>query len=354
MRNLDDAISIAKIDQQNMLSQIDSLPDQLETAWKLSSAFELPAWKNIRNILICGMGGSAIGGELLAAYAAPTCKVPIVIQRDYGLPAWVNDSQTLVIASSHSGNTEETLHAFRHALESGAICMAVTTGGELEEIARTTRAPLWKFHHIGQPRAAVGYSFTFLLAILARLDLIPDPEQELISAVEAMRIQQQTLLASIPVVQNRSKRYAGQLMGRMAVVFGSGLLSPVARRWKTQINELAKAWAQYDCLPEADHNTLAGTAEPEALLSSMMALFLRSPADDERTRLRSDNTRRALMLQGINTDFLDARGDNPLSYLWTALHMGDYIAFYLAMGYGIDPSAVEAIVSFKKEMINRG
>ena len=173
------------------------------------------------------------------------------------------DQETLVIASSHSGNTEETLAAFEQAQTAGCRILALCTGGKLAAQAIATNIPLWTFEHHGQPRAAVGFSFGLLLALLSRLGLIPDPADELSGAITAMRKQQADLRAEVPVVRNLAKREAGQLVGRWVMVFGADVLEPVARRWKTQINELAKAWAQFELLPEADHNALAGLTQPE-------------------------------------------------------------------------------------------
>jgi glucose/mannose-6-phosphate isomerase len=133
-------------------------------------------------------------------------------------------------------------------------------------------------------------------------------------------------------------------------VFGSGILAPVARRWKCQINELAKAWAQFEFLPEADHNTLAGLLNPDENLARTMALFLCGPADHPRNRLRSDLTRKVFMLEGLSTDSFDARGDTPLANQWTTLHFGDYTAYYLAMTYGVDPTPVSALETLKQEL----
>jgi len=211
--------------------------------------------------------------------------------------------------------------------------------------------PWWRFEHHSQPRAAVGFSFGLLLAALTRLELVPDPSQAIQDTVALMKAQQAHLSAEVPVVKNPAKRIAGQLMGRWVTVFGAGILGPVARRWKCQVNELAKAWAQFDLLPEGDHNSLAGTMHPQEVLPRMMALFLRGPADHPRHRLRLDLTRKALMLEGINTDFIDAQGEHPLANQWTMLHFGDYTAYYLAMAYGVDPTPVDALQAFKKEML---
>jgi glucose/mannose-6-phosphate isomerase len=352
--NLDDTATFARLDQGNMLAEIDALPEQLGKAWQLGHQQDLPKWPDVQNIVICGLGGSAIGADLLAAYALDRCRVPIYVHRDYDLPAWAGSPGTLVIASSHSGNTEETLSSFAAAQSRGSRCLAITTGGQLAESAGQAHVPTWRFEHHGQPRAAVGFSFGLLLAALVRLGLLPDVSADLEGAVRAMQEQQESLRASLPAVKNQPKRIAGQLVGRWSVVIGSGLLAPVARRWKGQINELAKAVAQFDVLPEADHNTLAGVLNPEATLSQSMILFLRSSFEHPRNRLRSDLTRQAMMIEGLNTDFIDARGDTPLAQQWTCLHYGDYVGYYLAMAYGVDPTPVDAIQGFKQALKEAG
>jgi len=348
--NLDDYTAFTKIDPQDMLSHIDGLPDQLHTAWELGQNQPLPDWSGIERILISGMGGSAIGADLLSAYIEPECPLPVIVRRDYDLPAWANGPQTLVIASSHSGNTEETLSGFAAAQRSGCRVLAISTGGQLAEAAQKAGIPLWTFQHKGQPRAAVGYSFGLLLAVFARLGLIPDPALELQGAIQAMRTQQTNLRAQVPAVQNPAKRMAGQLVGRWVAVMGAGILAPVARRWKGQISEIAKAWAQFEFLPEADHNTLAGVVNPEAALNRTMVLFLRASSYHPRNLRRTELTKKIFMLEGLNTDFIEAQGDTPLAHLWTALHLGDYTAYYLAMAYGVDPTPVAAIEGFKSEL----
>jgi glucose/mannose-6-phosphate isomerase len=350
MMNLDDYTKFKEIDTLNMLAEINILPEQLSKAYQLGISQKLPAWDGIRSVLVAGMGGSAIGADLLAAYVADTCTVPLYVLRDYGLPVWAKGPETLVIGSSHSGDTEETLSSFEEALQRGCRCLAITTGGKLGELAARDKAVTWKFQHAGQPRAAVGYSFGLLLALLVRLGFVTDPAPELEKAVAAMRQQQESLQAEVPAVHNPAKRMAGQLMGRWVTVLGSGILSPVARRWKGQISEVAKAWAQFEFLPEADHNTLAGVVNPEERFAQMMVLLLRSSLEHPRNQLRIELTRKGFMLEGLNTDIIDAFGDSSLAHIWTALHFGDYTAYYLAMAYGVDPTPVAAIENLKREM----
>ena len=349
--NLDDLHLFKKLDSQNMLAEIDGLPDQLKSAWNLGLTLPLPDVGRVQYVVIAGMGGSAIGADLVSAIVMDSCPAPVIVHRDYGLPAFATGKETLVICSSHSGNTEETLDAFEAALKNNCSTVVICTGGELARRAKEKGITVWTFDHKGQPRAAVGFSFGLLLALFTRLNLLPDPAKELEEAIAAMKKSQEHLRADVPAVRNPAKRYAGQLMGRWITVMGAGLLAPVARRWKGQINEIAKAGANFEVLPEANHNTLAGTVNPDEVLNPhTMTLFLRSPSDHPRNRLRSDLTRQHLMLEGMNTDVIDARGDHPIAHMWTLILFGDYMAYYLAMAYGVDPTPVDMLVNFKRAM----
>lgn len=361
--NLDHHPSFASLDPQGMYSHIDHLPDQLFEAWNLGKKFPQPVWSEqagepgIRQVVISGMGGSAIGGDLLTAYLDPYIQVPVIVHRDYGMPAWARGPETLVIASSHSGNTEETLDSLAIARAQGCRCMAIATGGRLADMAKSQSFPVWIFEHHGQPRAAVGYSFCLLLSLFHRIGLIPenlDVETQVNDAVSAMRQQQANLRMEVAIVNNPAKRYAGQLVGRWVTILGSGLLAPVARRWKGQVSEIAKAWAQFEFIPEADHNTLAGTVNTDELLSRIMVLFLKSSADHPRNALRLEYTRQVLMLEGLGTDSINAQGESRLAQQWTLLHFGDYMAYYLAMLYEVDPTPVSALQTLKKRLSSAG
>ncbi len=349
--NLDDLDRFAQIDKQNMLAEIDRLPDQLTSAFTQGLDKPLPIKGKLQCVVIAGMGGSAIGADLISAYALERCTVPVIVHRDYGLPAFTKGKETLVIASSHSGNTEETLDVFEQAVKNQCNLIAVCTGGELAKRAGEMNIPYWVFEHKGQPRAAIGYSFGLLLSMFARLNLFSDTANDLADAVQAMKSYQTQMKPDVPAVNNPAKRQAGQLMGRWVTVMGSGLLAPVARRWKTQLNEVAKAAANFEFLPEANHNTLAGTLHPEEVLNPhTLTLFLRAPSDHPRNRLRSDLTRKTYMLEGLNTDVIDARGKSHLAHMWSLILFGDYMAYYLAMAYGVDPTPVTALENFKIAM----
>ncbi len=348
--NLDDLERMQAIDQDRMLAKIDDLPDQVEHAWAKSATLPLPVSSGLRHIVLAGMGGSAIGADLAGVHARRLAPASLTVWRDYGIPAWAAGQEALVVVSSHSGNTEEALTAFDAAQQAGTRKVAFTSGGELQARAENQGDPVWPIDHAGPPRAAVGFSFAYTLRLLARLGQIPDPSREVASAVATMRAQRERLGAVSPVARNPAKRMAGQLMDRWPIFFGAGILAPVARRWRTQVSELAKAPAQFEELPEADHNVVAGTIGPESLIGRTMAVFLRAGLDEQVLTRRVEATRHALMVDGYNTDLVDGEGDTRLAQQWTCLHYGDYTAYYLAIAYGVDPTPIPAIEDLKEEL----
>jgi glucose/mannose-6-phosphate isomerase len=348
--NLDDRARMDALDPAGMRRKIDELPEQLEEAWRRSANLPLPSGAALEHIVFAGMGGSAIGADLASVHAVRTAGASLTIWRDYGLPHWADGASTLVVASSHSGNTEETLSAYARARQVGARCVVLSGGGELGRLAAENGDPIWPIDHPGPPRAAVGFAFAYCLRLLARLGQMDDPSSDIDGAVQAMRTQREMFRAESPVVRNPAKRMAGQLMDRWPILFGAGVLAPVARRWRTQINELAKAPAQFEEITEADHNVVSGTAGPEALIGKTMALFLRAPADEPALTRRVEATRHVLMVEGYNTDSIDGVGESRLAQQWTCLHYGDYAAFYLAIAYGVDPTPIPAIEHFKEQL----
>jgi glucose/mannose-6-phosphate isomerase len=348
--DLNDYQNFSKLDSQNMLAEMDGLPEQLLTAWDEAEDLALSDFSMVKQVVIAGMGGSAIGADLLKAYLAPLSSVQIQVHRNYGLPAWVDGPDTLVIISSHSGNTEETFSAMETALERNCSLMAISTGGKIGKLAKETGTDLWIFKHQGQPRAAVGYSFCLLLNIFTRLGFIDDPRAELKDTVSEMQKQRELFAPELPDHQNIAKRQAGQLINRWVSVFGADFLAPVARRWKGQISEIAKAWAQYEDLPEANHNTLAGVINPEEVLLKTMAYFLIAEDNHPRNKRRIELTKKNFLLEGIASDLIRARGSSRLAQMWTLIQFGDYTAYYLAMAYDVDPTPVAAIENLKREL----
>ena len=338
-------------DPENMAGYIESLPDDLFTAWLQGLEEPLPNFPKIEKVLISGMGGSAIGGDLFASYLSPLAHIPIIARRNYGLPAWAKGPETLVICSSHSGNTEETLSSFRVARERDCSLLVISTGGALQREALTFGVTHWFFNHTGQPRTAIGWSFGLLLALAVRLDLIHNQQKDIDKAVAIMKEQYQLLEPSSPLTENPAKRLAAQLLDRNVVIFAAGEVEVIARRWKTQTNELAKAWASFEGIPEMNHNTLASLVHPDMLFEKMSAIFLRTPMDHPRNQKRIDLSMQYFLEAGIAVDSVVARGDGRLAQLWSLLQFGDYVSYYLALDYGIDPTPIEALNTLKAALL---
>ncbi len=350
--DLNDQAAIAQLDKENMLVEINSLPDQLKQAWDLGKLLELPGYYDHNAIILAGMGGSAIGADLVVSLVRNKCRIPLIVQREYDLPAWAMGKKVLAVVSSHSGNTEESLAIFESAKKQNCQIIAICTGGKLEQLAVQSGILTWKFSHSKQPRAAVGFSFGLQLALLYKLGLIADQTNEIASAVKGMKDQQSHLTADILVHKNPAKRLAGQMLGRLVTIVGAEILAPVARRWSTQINELAKSWSQFEFIPELNHNSIAGTSLPVGLSLNRMVMFLKSSIQFERNQNRISFTMQRFLMDGVVVDSYEAKGNSAIEQLWTALHFGDYVAYYLAMLNGIDPTSIEAIAWLKQKMQN--
>ena len=347
--NLDDIQRFPALDPEDMLGHINALPDQLADAWQFALAQPLPdSFRDVRAIVIAGMGGSAIGADYLAALVAGSSPVPIVVNRHYDLPAFVSGPETLVIASSHSGNTEETLAAFAQAGERGTQRMAITTGGQLAAQAAEAGVTCWQFTYNSQPRAAFGWSFGLLVGLAHRLGLAGDLSADVQEAVDVLRRWREFFRAESPTYDNPAKRMAGQVCERIGAFYGSGIMAPVARRWKGQLNENAKNWSEFDVLPEQNHNGIAGTEFPCAAIEKLYCVFLQSSHDHPRVTLRYDLSFKRFLEEGIMVDRVKARGRSRLAQMMNVTQFGDYVSYYLAMINEVDPTPIPQIAALKE------
>jgi len=350
MIDLDNWTRFRETDSDDMLGRIAELPQQCHDAWRNVQGFELPhEYRQVSKIVILGLGGSAIGGDLLRALAEPECALPMVINRDYNVPAFVN-AETLVIASSYSGNTEETLAAFEEARGKGAALLAITTDGQLAQRAREWGAPLLTFSYKSQPRAALGYSLVSLIGIVQKLGLIADKSADLAEAAVVIEAWQGEIRETVPSAQNPAKQLARRLYGHLPVVYGAGYLAEVAHRWKTQFNENAKAWSFFEQLPELNHNAVLGYQFPPDLAEKVVVVMLTSSLDHPRNKVRFQVTQEILTRQGVACETVEARGQSSLAQILSAIHFGDYVSYYLAMLYQVDPSPVP-VINYLKERL---
>jgi glucose/mannose-6-phosphate isomerase len=343
------------LDASSMLERIRELPNQCMAAWEQSQKLALPSdYASVSDMTIVGMGGSAIGGALLQGLVSGQCEIPISVVRDYTLPAFVQGSDSLVVASSYSGNTEETLSCFRQARVRNARTLAITTGGKLAELARDAGAPVVQFDYESQPRAAIGYSLTLLLGVSHQLGLIRDYAADVTEAVQVMEAWQQEIDFGVPRARNSAKELAQEVEGRLPVIYGAGFLAAVANRWKTQFNENAKHWAFFEVLPELNHNAVVGLGIPHVIRDSSVALMLRSAQDPQRIEERWDVTRELLSREGVKVEEIHGRGESPLTQILSLIHFGDFVSFYVAMLNHVDPTPVESIAFLKRRLAELG
>ena len=347
---LDDRAVLARYDAGDMLGVIGGLPAQLEIAWGLTRSLEPPAGTaDVTAVAVLGMGGSAIGADLVRGVYADRLRVPLVNVRDYDLPAFAG-ARTLVVASSFSGSTEETLSAVGQALQRGCPLVAVTTGGLLQSVAERAGAPLISFPGEGQPRASVGYGVVLLAGLLERAGLLDVDRAEVAAAAASARAMVERCAPEVETDANPAKRLAWSLVDRFPVVEGGGFLGVVARRWKTQLNENAKSSAAWEELPEATHNAIVGYAQPESLHERMFVVLLESPDEHPRISRRLSLSAELLAEQQIPYEVVAAGGSGRLAQALSTIVLGDFVSAYLGILYGLDPTPVEAITRLKRRL----
>ena len=346
---LDDREALRRIDPDDMLGRVAELPRQLSQARRVAAAVELDAsLRDVDLVTVLAMGGSAIGAELVAAAAGDRLRVPLIVHRDYGLPAGAGP-RTLIVAASHSGETAETLSGYAAARERGLPTVVITTGGRLAASATEARQPLYQYKLGGQPRAAIGFGVGLVHELLSRLELIEGPDA-LAPAAAAVEELLERMAPSVETDANPAKQLAWAIFGRTPIVFGHGPMAAVAHRWKTQFNENAKAWATWEPMPEANHNAIEGTLNPRELGDAPYIVQLRDrdepPAIAERYRVVEE----LLGERATNRSEVWSEGPSPLARVLTAVAYGDLVSVYLAILYQTDPTPVTLLAMLKERL----
>ena len=346
---LDDPAALARIDISDMLGQVRALPRQLVQGHRVGAATALePRYREVDAVLVVAMGGSAIGGDLVAGIAGPRLRVPLVVHRDYGLPAWANE-RTLVVAASHSGETVETLGAARAARERGLPLVVISTGGELGRQATKDGTPFLRYQSGGQPRAAIGFGVGILHELLVSAGLIADPDP-IGPAVETLDALLERNAPGVETDANPAKQLAWSMFGRIPVVYGAGPMSPVARRWKTQLNENTKSWATFESMPEANHNTIEGSLNPRELSDALYIVQVRDPSEPPEIAQRYQVVEELLGERATNRSVVWGEGPSPLARALSAMAFGDLVSVYLAILYQIDPTPVTLLTMLKERL----
>ena len=305
-----------------------------DALWRLESA-AVPAIDPPADLVVCGMGGSAIGGDLAAAVVGDRALRTLRTVRGYALPPGVRP-ETMVLASSYSGETEETLACFEAAGRMGAPRVALTTGGRLAEHARAAGVPVIGAPAGMQPRAAVVYSVVGALGCAMACGAAPSLQDEVEAGAGLLRRQADE-------AATRARELALALHGRTPVFYGAGATAPVAYRWKTQVNENAKRPAFAAVLPEADHNEICGWQRP----GDLAAVLLEERGQDPRTARHVEATADAIEAAGAPVHLVDAVGETPFERVMSLVMLGDLVSIHLAVLDGTDPTPVEPIDRLK-------
>jgi len=346
LSSLDDQDNINRVDPRGMLDVITALPESAEDAIESAEKVKLKV-RHFRNLVVTGMGGSAVGGLLLRDWLKQTSKVPIVVSRDYTLPGFVG-RDTLLFAVSYSGGTEETLGAFEDGVARGAKVVAFASGGELEKRARAARITLYKLPAGYQPRAAIAHQFLSLVVAARRAGIAEDSWWEVREAIDVLKAMREEMRPETPQWSNPAKRIATELRGYVPLIYGGRIHEAVAYRWNTQLNENGKTPAGSSFIPEAFHNAIvAGEADRE-LLKTLCAVFLIDPAENDRVAAKTRRFRDIIKPNFGKVMEVEARGEGRLARMLSALYIGDFVSAYLGVLYGRDPSIVDSIDRLKR------
>lgn len=321
-----------------MAEVLAAFPAQCREGLELGEGIPLEELAGFTRVVILGMGGSGIAGALLGSLL-PIEVVPV---RGYTLPPWVG-AESLAVALSYSGDTEETLAAFEAARQRTKRLLAVTSGGELGRRSAAAGIPWIKIPQGLQPRAALGYLLFPLLGVLARLGYGTD-------LGEALAVLEATADELARGEENKAQALARRLEGRVAVVYGSGPTAPVAYRWKTQVNENAKAPAFWGEVPELCHNEVVGWELAGRLLPGGTAVFLRTAGDGPRVGRRIEILQDVLTKRDLDWVEVSGRGDTLPAQLLSLIYLGDWASYNLALLHGVDPTPVAIIAELKARL----
>lgn len=319
------------LDSQNMLQVIKDFPNQCREALSLPKGLSISG--DINNIVVAGMGGSAICGDLLKIYLSDT-NIPVHVSRGYKLPNFVNEN-SLVFAVSYSGNTEETLSSLKDAKEKNAQIVGITSNGKLaDEYKKVIKIPFGF-----QPRAALGYLFFPMLGVLHNAKIAKVRNDELNEMLDTLK--------QTNKFEDNGQNLAKKLKDKIPVIYASEALGPIAMRWKTQINENAKMPAFYNVFSEMSHNEIAGY---KGMDRKFAAVIIRDKHDNDRIK-KSMDICKEIMETSVDVEEVETQGSSLLARMFSAIYLGDFVSYYLALWNRVDPSPVEVIEEMKRKLI---
>ncbi len=340
---------IKKFDRHNMLDLLLGLPAQCRNALELSRAVQLPKnFAGINKIVISGMGGSAVSGDILRSFLSKRIRVPILVNRGYTIPHFV-DSSTLFFVNSYSGNTEETLSAFEKARAQGAKIIGVSSNGKVAKFCRRYSLPLYSPPGGQPPRSAIGYLFFPLLQALISLRMVRNINGEIEETIAYM---ERKVKSYAPERRdNLAHTFTRKVFGYMPIIYGSGeAAGTCAFRWKTQFNENSKVTAFSNTFPELDHNEIMGWEGPRDITKKFVLFVLKDKGDSKRMEKRIKITLDVIGKKLHAVYEICGEGRSPLTRMFSLILLGDFLTFYMAIARGVDPTAIKGINILKERL----
>ena len=348
MIDLDDATIYDALDPSRLRVRLGSMAEQCRKGWESLPHPGLPdEYRDVERIVHFGMGGSAIAADYLQTVLTQASGPPVEVYRGYRYPGPL-DYRTLLIGSSYSGNTEETLSAFDPELAGCKV--AFTSGGKLQATVEDYGIPTYHIDIVSEPRAALGYSLFALLSCVNSLGLVEGLHDDVEEAIDLTERLCQQYSETSPTDDNPAKTMAWQMLENLIVVYAGDIFACVARRWKTQLNENGKSWAFYETLPEAGHNAVEGLERPGNTSDHTHVVLLGPESVEERLRSAYLGVAELLKRSSVGYSVLEAQGESALAQVMSLTVLGDYVSYYLGLLYGADPSPVPQINALKAMM----
>jgi len=342
--------NILKFDKSNMIDFLINFPGQVENAVSLGNALDISiVSEKINTIVLCGMGGSAIGGDILRSYLENKSTIPVYINRNYEIPGFIN-KYSLIFISSYSGNTEETLNAYKRALKKSDNIICITSGGKLSDLAQRDDIPIISIPSGFQPRAALGFSFFPLLLLLSKTGILKKIEDEIEETIAVLKKLLKEYFSDEKSIPYSS---ALKLVNKLPVIYScSPLYEPIALRWKCQICENSKVLAYYNVFPELDHNEITGWESDYEILKYMTVIILRDKKSETLMSKRIEFTKEIINDKCHEIIEFFSEGEFLLTRMFSLIYLGDFISYYLALLNHKDPTSIRNIENLKQKLKN--
>jgi glucose/mannose-6-phosphate isomerase len=342
--NLDKLVT--ELDPENQFKVLTDSYQQIEYAWNNQFDCSSVDTNKIKNIIVTGLGGSAIGGELIQNFFREELKLPYAVNRNYELPVYVNN-ETLVIASSYSGNTEETISALNQAIEKKCQIVCISTGGKVEEISKKNNLPFARLQKGFQPRYALWINFFTVLKTLHLLNLVPDQNDNAAKAIKLLKAKGEEY-SKLP--ENAASNYAEELLGFIPIIYSvTDYTSAVGTRFKGEFNENAKQHSFYGNLPELNHNEILGWESYKPAMNLKLINIL----DDEyhpQVKKRIELTTQLIQKAGVDVINLKSPEAGAKLRLIDLIYLGDWISYYYALMRGFSPTSINSINYLKENL----